>query len=132
MIIYEWLIDLGAELVDDRVIGFDISVADKDKDGSFSWLAWGPGTQKVDMPDRCGEFMFVRPETQIRRGLGDRRLERRVGSDPPVSGPDSVDRAPRRSGEGRSSIRRGPTRPRNFLWAPTRSTPSIRPKSASM
>ncbi len=64
-IIYEWRIDLGAELVDDRVIGFDISVADKDKDGSFSWLAWGPGTQKVDMPDRCGEFLLVRPGTEL-------------------------------------------------------------------
>ena len=64
-IIYEWRIDLGAELVDDRVIGFDVSVADKDKDGSFSWLAWGPGTQKVDMPDRCGEFLLVRPGTEL-------------------------------------------------------------------
>jgi len=64
-IIYEWLIDLGGELVDDRVIGFDISVADKDKDGSFSWLAWGPGTQKGDTPDRCGEFILVRPETKF-------------------------------------------------------------------
>ncbi len=62
---YEWRVDLGAELVDDRVIGFDISVADKDKDGSFSWLAWGAGTQKVDMPDRCGEFILIRPETQL-------------------------------------------------------------------
>ena len=62
-IIYEWRIDLGAELKGDRVIGFDISVADKDKDGSFSWLAWGPGTQKVDMPDRCGELILVRPGT---------------------------------------------------------------------
>ena len=64
-IIYEWRIDLGGELVDDRVIGFDISVADKDKDGSFSWLAWGPGTQKADTPDRCGEFLLVRPETKF-------------------------------------------------------------------
>jgi CubicO group peptidase (beta-lactamase class C family) len=59
--IYEWRVELGAELVDDRVIGFDISVADKDEDGSFSWLAWGPGTNKVDTPDRCGEFVLVRP-----------------------------------------------------------------------
>ena len=64
-VIYEWRIDLGTQVADDRVIGFDISVADKDKDGSFSWLAWGPGTQKVDMPDRCGEFMLVRPETEF-------------------------------------------------------------------
>ena len=56
---------LGSELVDGRVIGFDISVADKDKDGSFSWLAWGAGTQKFDMPDRCGELILVRPETEL-------------------------------------------------------------------
>ncbi|MHC5538555.1 serine hydrolase [Singulisphaera rosea] len=63
--IYEWKIDLGGEVVDDRVIGFDISVGDKDQDGSFSWLAWGPGTRKVDMPDRCGEFILVRPDTKL-------------------------------------------------------------------
>jgi hypothetical protein len=64
-LIYEWRIDLCAELVDDWVIGFDISVADKDKDGSFSWLAWGKGTQKVDTTERCGEFILVRPETKL-------------------------------------------------------------------
>jgi CubicO group peptidase (beta-lactamase class C family) len=64
-VIYEWRIGLGVELGEYRVIGFDISVADKDKDGSFSWLAWGAGTQKVDMPDRCGEFILVRPETKL-------------------------------------------------------------------
>ena len=64
-IVYEWRIDLGNEAVDDRVIGFDISVGDRDKDGSFSWLAWGPGTQKVDMPDRCGEFLLVREGTEL-------------------------------------------------------------------
>ncbi len=62
---YEWRIDLGGEIRGDRMIGFDISVADKDKDGSFSWLAWGPGTQKVDVPDRCGELILTRPGTQF-------------------------------------------------------------------
>ena len=46
-IVYEWRIEVGAELDPDRAIGFDVSVADKDKDGSFSWAAWGSGTQKT-------------------------------------------------------------------------------------
>jgi CubicO group peptidase (beta-lactamase class C family) len=63
--VYEWRVEVGAELDPDRAIGFDVSVADKDKDGSFSWAAWGPGTQKLDMPDRCGEFFLVSPETRF-------------------------------------------------------------------
>jgi CubicO group peptidase (beta-lactamase class C family) len=64
-IVYEWRVEAGTELDPDRAIGFDVSVADKDKDGSFSWAAWGPGTQKLDMPDRCGEFLLVRPGTRF-------------------------------------------------------------------
>lgn len=71
-IIYEWRIEVGGELDPGRVIGFDISVADKDKDGSFSWVAWGRGTQKVDMPNRLvahsglrGEFLLVTPQAQF-------------------------------------------------------------------
>jgi hypothetical protein len=40
-IVYEWRVDLGGESRGDRTIGFDFSVADKDKDGSFSWATWG-------------------------------------------------------------------------------------------
>ena len=92
-VIYEWRIDLTAELVDDWVIGFDISVADKDKDGSFSWLAWGKGTQKVDMPERCGEFILVRPETKLGEVSGTVAWRDASGSLPPpsVAGADSVD-----------------------------------------
>jgi CubicO group peptidase (beta-lactamase class C family) len=64
-VIYEWRIEVPADLEPDRVIGFDISVADKDKDGSFSWAAWGSGTQKIDMPERCGEVLLVSPETRF-------------------------------------------------------------------
>ena len=81
-IVYEWRIEVGTELDPDRVIGFDISVADKDKDGSFSWVAWGSGTQKLDTPDRCGEFLLVQPGNAIRRGLGPRRLEGPVPGGP--------------------------------------------------
>jgi CubicO group peptidase (beta-lactamase class C family) len=64
-IVYEWRIDLGGSLDADRVIGFDISVADKDKDGSFSWAAWGSGTQKIESPDRRGEILLVHPGTRF-------------------------------------------------------------------
>ena len=64
-IVYEWRIELGAALDPDRAIGFDVSVADKDKDGSFSWAAWGSGTQKIETPDRCGEFLLVSPGTRF-------------------------------------------------------------------
>jgi CubicO group peptidase (beta-lactamase class C family) len=64
-IVYEWRVEVGAALDPDRTIGFDISVADKDQDGSFSWAAWGSGTQKVDTPDRCGEVLLVSPETRF-------------------------------------------------------------------
>ena len=63
--VYEWRIETDADLKPERVIGFDISIADKDKDGSFSWAAWGPGTQKRDVAGRCGEFLLVTPETRF-------------------------------------------------------------------
>ena len=64
-IVYEWRVELDAALDPDRAIGFDVVVADKDGDGSFSWAAWGSGTQKLDMPDRCGEFILASPETRF-------------------------------------------------------------------
>ena len=64
-IVYEWRVELGDSLDPDRTIGFDVSVADKDKDGSFSWAAWGSGTQKAETPVRCGEVLLVSPETRF-------------------------------------------------------------------
>lgn len=75
--VYEWRIATGAALDPERVIGFDISIDDKDKDGSFSWAAWGPGTQKVDVGGRCGEFLLVTPETRFGEVSG-----RLVANDP--------------------------------------------------
>jgi CubicO group peptidase (beta-lactamase class C family) len=64
-IVYEWRVDLGGESKADRAIGFDISVADKDKDGSFSWAAWGSGTQKASVSGRCGEILLLSPGTRF-------------------------------------------------------------------
>ncbi|MEW6750324.1 MAG: two-component regulator propeller domain-containing protein [Candidatus Latescibacterota bacterium] len=57
---YEWRLDLEAR--DARpgdVLGFDLVVADKDADGSFSWMAWGPGVSKMHWPDRRGDVILV-------------------------------------------------------------------------
>ncbi|QEH32178.1 Penicillin-binding protein 4* [Aquisphaera giovannonii] len=64
-ITYEWRIEVDPPLDPDRAIGFDVSVADKDEDGSFSWVAWGQGTQKIQGADRCGELLLARPETRF-------------------------------------------------------------------
>ncbi|WZP00792.1 serine hydrolase [Isosphaeraceae bacterium EP7] len=64
-IVYEWRIEVAVDLSPERTIGFDVSVADKDEDGSFSWLSWGTGTQKLDQPDRCGEVLLVGPDTKF-------------------------------------------------------------------
>ncbi|WP_422928955.1 serine hydrolase [Singulisphaera sp. PoT] len=63
--VYEWKVELPVDLDPDRVLGFDISVGDKDADGSFSWVAWGPGTQKISSADRCGEILIVKSDTKF-------------------------------------------------------------------
>ncbi len=78
-IVYEWRVDLGGECRGDRAIGFDLSVADKDKDGSFSWAAWGSGTRKASVPGRCGEILLLGPGTQCGEITG------RVGWETPSS-----------------------------------------------
>ncbi|APW61785.1 serine hydrolase [Paludisphaera borealis] len=80
-IVYEWRIEVAADLDPERSIGFDVSVADRDKDGSFSWAAWGSGTQKASSPDRCGEFFLVTPETKFGEASG------KVAWDGPSSAP---------------------------------------------
>ena len=93
-IVYEWRIEVGAELDPDRVIGFDVSVADKDKDGSFSWAAWGSGTQKTRDARPVRRDPPRQPGDAIRRGLRQRGLERPVPGGPPLPGPDPVVAAP--------------------------------------
>ncbi len=49
---YEWRIDLSQlsdgtyRLQPGTVMGFDITANDRDQDGSFSWVGWGPGRRK--------------------------------------------------------------------------------------
>jgi hypothetical protein len=56
--VYEWRIDLHSEFLRESdvaapdlaagtTLGFDVTVADRDHDGSLSWMMWGPGVGKV-------------------------------------------------------------------------------------
>ena len=64
-VVYEWRVDVGGELTPGRSLGFDLSVLDKDGDGSFSWVAWGRGAQKHTSPDRCGDVLLVDPDARF-------------------------------------------------------------------
>ncbi len=55
-----WKTDIGemggkqVDLQSGISLGIDVVVGDKDEDGSFSWMAWGPGTAKAGSSDRVG------------------------------------------------------------------------------
>jgi CubicO group peptidase (beta-lactamase class C family) len=66
---YEWRVEVPA-VGSGLSLGFDLSVADKDQDGSFSWIAWGPGTQKASVPDRCGDLLLADPTLKLGRITG--------------------------------------------------------------
>ena len=60
---YEWRLDLSAleeaQFEHGITLGFDVVVTDRDTDGSFSWMAWGPRTGKVTIPARRGDVVLV-------------------------------------------------------------------------
>lgn len=56
--VYEWRLDLTSSFLRESdmaapklrpgtVLGFDVTAADRDRDGSLSWVTWGPGAGKV-------------------------------------------------------------------------------------
>ncbi len=63
--VYEWRFDWkalfgdGHELKDGRNAGFDVSVCDRDRDDSFSWIAWTPGIRKSEIQGRIGDLLFA-------------------------------------------------------------------------
>lgn len=61
----EWKINLNQKIETGMSMGLDLVVIDKDEDDSFTWISWAPGTQKVANPDRCGNVLFVTPETEF-------------------------------------------------------------------
>ncbi|MCC7265128.1 MAG: hypothetical protein IT369_21695, partial [Candidatus Latescibacteria bacterium] len=62
---YEARLDVGAvsggrvALRPGLILGLDVSVSDKDEDGSYSWLSWGRGVSKNFFPDRRGDVLLV-------------------------------------------------------------------------
>jgi len=56
---YEWRLDISdSSAGPGDVLGLDVTVADRDGDGSFSWLAWGKGVSKMDFPERRGDVLL--------------------------------------------------------------------------
>jgi len=55
---YEWRLQL-ASTTPPRSIGLDVVIDDYDKDGSFSWVAWGKGTDKLSLPHRRGDVIIL-------------------------------------------------------------------------
>lgn len=62
---YEWRINIQQltnqpiDLESGRVLGLDISLNDKDADKSYSWISWGPGTEKALSSSRLGDVLLV-------------------------------------------------------------------------
>jgi len=65
---YEWRIDVGplsdgqVRLRQGMALGLDVAIRDRDEDGTFSWIAWGPGGVKVNSVDARGDVLLAGPE----------------------------------------------------------------------
>ena len=61
---YEWQFDLDEATVlagaPWGLIGFDLVILDRDADGSFTWMAWGTGTQKSASVNKRGDLIALR------------------------------------------------------------------------
>ncbi len=62
---YEWAIHLDRSVTPGISLAMDLVVIDKDEDDSYSWLAWGEHSQKLNSPDRCGDLVLVDPKTRL-------------------------------------------------------------------
>ncbi|MEM7384310.1 MAG: serine hydrolase, partial [Verrucomicrobiota bacterium] len=58
-ITYEWRVPLKEAFRSGRSLGFDIDVTDKDDDGSFTWTASTPGTQKAYFGANLGDLFLL-------------------------------------------------------------------------
>ena len=56
---YEWRIALGDQFSVGKSVGFDFHVFDKDRDGSFSFSAWGRGGAKYMNPNSLGDIILL-------------------------------------------------------------------------
>ncbi|MBT3342163.1 MAG: serine hydrolase [Gemmatimonadetes bacterium] len=63
--VFEWRFDLGQMAGVEEppgpgdVIGFDVSIGDRDADESFTWMAWGDGIGKLGAPSRRGDLALL-------------------------------------------------------------------------
>ena len=56
-------------------VAFDISINDRDQDGSFSWMSWGPGVAKVRNVHHLGDLLFVDTDRKLFRLQGNAKLD---------------------------------------------------------
>ncbi|MFA6108775.1 MAG: two-component regulator propeller domain-containing protein [Candidatus Latescibacterota bacterium] len=60
---YEWAVQLEGLSADSlripRTVGLDVVLCDRDEDGSFSWMAWGPGAGKPGRADLRGDVVLI-------------------------------------------------------------------------
>lgn len=61
----EWKVKLDKPIEEGMSLGVDVVAIDKDANGSFTWISWGRGTQKVANPDRLGNVIFINRDTEI-------------------------------------------------------------------
>jgi tetratricopeptide (TPR) repeat protein len=67
---YEWRIDVErrtegkVRLRGGMSLGVDVVLCDRDGDGSFSWVAWGPGAEKHTYSTRHGDVVLVADRTR--------------------------------------------------------------------
>ena len=57
--VYEWQVPLHGAIGPGVTLGFDVDITDRDDDDSFTWMAWGSGTQKVHYLGRLGHLHLV-------------------------------------------------------------------------
>ena len=83
--IYEWQIPLDEDAGPGQTLGFDVDITDKDEDGSFTWMAWGKGTQKVHFPSRIGHLHLIAngEQMELAHVEGQVRLQTSTGTEKP-------------------------------------------------
>ena len=66
---YEVRLNLAPSAAAYSDIAFDLVVCDKDADGSFSWVAWGPYISKLARPERMGDVLLLDRPANVERAL---------------------------------------------------------------
>ena len=72
----EWRIDIGsasngtAFLHPEMELGFDVSIWDKDQDGTASWIAWSRGKGKHLNAEALGKLVLVEVDANVGKVLG--------------------------------------------------------------